>query len=96
MGPVNMSSCEAFLLMMRATGATLVGGKSRGASGNPRPVDLGNGVVVFLPTWKAMRADGTVFEGQGIAPDLPVKATDFGERDPVIDAAVRALGSHSS
>ncbi|MBI4510628.1 MAG: Ig-like domain-containing protein [Deltaproteobacteria bacterium] len=92
MGPANMSSAEAFLLMMRAAGAKLVGARSRGASGNPQPVDLGNGVVVYLPSWKAMRADGSPLEGEGILPDVEVNASHFKRRDPVVAAAMKILG----
>jgi len=91
MGPANMSSCEAFLLMMKQVpGCKLVGAASYGSSGNPKPVDLGNGVTVYLPSWKALRPDGTCFEGQGIAPDFAVKATpvELEAADPVLQAAV--------
>jgi len=95
MGPANMSSCEAFLLMMKQVpGCKLVGAASYGSSGNPKPVDLGNGVTVYLPSWKALRPDGTCFEGQGIAPNLPVNATpaELETADPVLQAAVLLVG----
>jgi len=88
-GPVNMSSCEAFLLMMKQVPrCTLVGGRSYGSSGNPRRIDLGIGVAVYLPSWKAMRPDGTAFEGEGIAPDMEVKVqpSDLARDDPVLQA----------
>ena len=91
-----MSSCEAFLLMMKqAPNAVLIGAASQGSSGNPRPVELDNGGTVFLPSWKAMTPDGTVFEGLGIPPDIPVNASpkDFEAADPVIDAALAHLRS---
>ena len=97
MGPANMSSCEAFLLMMKQVpGCKLVGVPSYGSSGNPKPVDLGNGVTVYLPSWKALRPDGTCFEGQGIAPDFAVKATpaELEAADPVLQAAVLLVGRH--
>ncbi len=97
MGPANMSSCEAFLLMMKQVpGCKLVGAASYGSSGNPKPVDLGNGVTVYLPSWKALRPDGTCFEGQGIAPDFAVKATptELEAADPVLQAAVLLVGRH--
>ncbi len=94
MGPVNMSSCESFLLMMKQVpGCVLVGEKSFGSSGNPKPIALGNGVTVHLPSWKVLRLDGTCFEEEGIAPDIEVKTTaaDFASRDPVLEAALKAL-----
>lgn len=93
-GPINMSSNEAFILMMRAAGAKLVGEKTLGASGNPQPVDLGNGVTVYLPSWRAYQADGNPLEGVGITPDVEVatNAEDLEAKDPVLDAAVSVVG----
>ena len=89
-----MSSCEEFLLMMKqALLCTLVGERSYGSSGNPKPHELGLGVTVSLPSWKAMLPDGTVFEGVGIAPDVEVKTTPakLTKRDPVLEAALKIL-----
>ena len=83
MGPASMSSCESFLLMMKQVpGCTLVGQRSYGSSGNPQPVDLGNGVTAFVPSWKDLRPDGTCLEGEGVEPDVEVKAgpRDFAAR----------------
>jgi Peptidase family S41/Bacterial Ig-like domain len=94
MGHANMSSCESFLLMMKQVpGCVLIGEKSFGSSGNPKPVDLGNGVTVYLPSWKDLLLDGTCFEGEGIAPDIEVKtkAEDFAMRDPVLEMALKML-----
>jgi len=88
-----MSSNEAFVLMMKATGATLVGQPTFGSSGNPKKFELGNGVSVMVPSWQAMRADGTVFEGEGIEPDVfvPVHPDDLQSRDPILDKALDVL-----
>ncbi len=89
-----MSSCESFVLMMRhGAGAKLVGEKTFGSSGNPKPHKLPNGVMVALPSWKDMQPDGTIIEGKGIAPDVVVKVKkgDFKDRDPVLDAALEYL-----
>ena len=94
MGAENMSSCEGFLLMMRkAPNCKLIGQRSYGASGNPKPTHLGNGVTVYLPSWKAMLPDGSVFEGQGIAPDISVSTTPAAlqKRDPILQAALEHL-----
>lgn len=92
-GPVVMSSCESFLLMMKTAGATLVGAPSQGSSGNPKPHDLENGVTLFLPSWKDMTVDGQELEGVGIAPDVEVKATsrELERSDPVLEAALKLL-----
>lgn len=94
MGPANLSSNEAFLLMMRAAGSRLIGQRSAGSSGNPQPHALGNGVTVYLPSWKAMLLDGSPIEGVGIAPDVEVqtKPGDFEKEDPVLRAAASELG----
>lgn len=93
-GPVVFSSCEAFVLMMKQTPyATVFGDATQGGSGNPQAYNLGNGVTVFLPSWKAMTPDGKEFEGVGIEPDVKVQATraDFAQRDPVLAAARKHL-----
>ena len=96
MGPENMSSCESFLMMMKQMpGCRLVGARSYGSSGNPKPHDLGNGVTVYLPSWQDMTPEGKILEGEGIAPDVPVasKPSDFQRGDPVLEAALRLLRS---
>ncbi|MBN1392662.1 MAG: Ig-like domain-containing protein [Sedimentisphaerales bacterium] len=94
MGPEVMSSCESFLLMMKQVpGCKLIGEKSYGSSGNPKPTELGNGVTVYLPSWKDLRPDGTCFEGEGIAPDILIKMTEqeLRSRDAVIETALKWL-----
>jgi hypothetical protein len=93
-GPLNMSSCEAFLLMMQQSArAVLVGAGSYGSSGNPQPHTLLPGLVVMLPSWQALRPDGSCFEGEGIAPHLhvPTTAADLVAGDPVLTAALLRL-----
>ena len=92
MGPLNVSSCEAFLLMMRGAGATLVGQKSRGSSANPQPFDLGNGLVVYIPSWRATLLDGALLEGVGITPDLDVAHAETPDlADPTLAAGIAAI-----
>ncbi len=94
MGQANMSSCESFLLMMKQVpGCKLIGSTSYGSSGNPKPTDLGNGVTVYLPSWKNLRPDGTCLEGQGITPDIPIAVTPAAleTTDPVLQAALTLL-----
>jgi hypothetical protein len=90
-GPMNVSSNESFILMMRQTpNAKLIGQRTSGSSGNPQPVKLANGVTVRLPSWQALFPDGTLLEGKGIEPDItvPTKPADFKDRDPVIERAL--------
>lgn len=94
MGPKNMSSCESFLMMMKqAPGCRLVGERSYGSSGNPKPHALDNGVTVFLPSWEDLTPDGKILEGVGVEPDVKVRssAEDFTKGDPVLEAALRLL-----
>lgn len=94
MGPANMSSCEAFLLMMKqAKNATLLGDVSYGSSGNPLPQVITANLTVMLPSWQAMLPDGTVFEGAGIAPHIHVEAKpeQLVDGDPVLAEALQRL-----
>jgi hypothetical protein len=93
-GPAVMSSAEAFVLMMRQVpGVRLIGQRTYGSSGNPKPHPLGNGVTVFLPSWKEYAPDGTAIEGNGIAPDVEVTSSTETQpgRDTTLDAAVEEL-----
>jgi hypothetical protein len=94
MGPQNMSSCESFLLMMRQVGGCkLVGARSYGSSGNPKPVELSNGVTVLLPSWQDMLPDGSLLEGIGVLPDVEVKtdAETLKRTDAVLAEALKIL-----
>jgi len=69
-----MSSGEAFVQMMSALPhVTTVGVRTRGASGNPKPIKLANlPVQVWYSRWVDLMPDGTPVEGAGIAPDITV------------------------
>ena len=93
-GPRVMSSCESFVLMMKqAEGVQVVGQPTRGSSGNPIEHDLGNGVYVKLPSWRALRLDGSCFEGEGVAPDVLVPCTsrDLETGEPTLEKALALL-----
>ncbi|MBX3358986.1 MAG: hypothetical protein KF745_11235 [Phycisphaeraceae bacterium] len=95
-GPYCMSSCESFALMMRhGAQAPLIGETTYGSSGNPRPIDLGCGVTVNVPTWQDFQPDGTLVEGVGITPDQAVPTTPeaLAESDPIVEAAAKWLRS---
>jgi C-terminal processing protease CtpA/Prc len=98
MGPANISSCESFLLMMRTAGCKLIGAKSSGSSGNPKPHDLGNGLSVMIPSWRDMSLEGESLEGVGVKPDIVVEAKpgDFSAADPVLTKALEYLRSPSA
>lgn len=89
-GPGCVSSGEGFALMMDALPhVTLVGRPTRGASGNPQPVELPDGTTVWFSRWVAMRADGTVLEGEGVGPDVDVEHE--GEGDSTFERGVEEL-----
>jgi len=73
-GPATTSSAENFTLMMKQVpNCVTLGDITRGSTGNPKPYDLGNGVTVYLPSWRGLQPDGKCFEGVGIEPDIMVK-----------------------
>src|SRR5690606_18274437 len=87
-GPSCMSSNESFVLMMATSPrVTLVGEHTYGSSGNPKPVDLGNGVTVLLPSWQDFRPDGVALEGVGVPPGVGVRvrADELAASDPVLE-----------
>lgn len=89
-----MSSNESFVMMLQqADDCVLVGQPTFGSSGNPRPFELGNDVTVFVPTWQDLRLDGSVIEGEGIAPDtfVPCTPSDLESRDPILEQALELL-----
>lgn len=89
-GPSCMSSGEGFALMMRALPqVVLVGQPTRGASGNPKPVHLPNGVTVHYSRWISLLPDGTPVERQGVPPDIVVTHELAG--DPTLEAAIAEL-----
>lgn len=94
MGRKNLSSCEAFLLMMKqAERAILIGETSYGSSGTPAPTFLPNGVKALIPSWKSLTPEGACIETKGITPDIhvPSKGVNFAEEDPVLEAALDYL-----
>ena len=89
-----MSSNESFVLMLRqAKDCTVVGQRTFGSSGNPKPHELPNGVTVVVPSWQDLRPDGTCFEGEGLAPDVEVEVDpkDLDKRDPILEKALALL-----
>ena len=89
------SAAEDFLLAMRVLPrVTTVGDTTGGGSGNPMPRELPNGWVVHVPRWRIWAADGTFFEGVGLAPDSTVQMTDADRmkgRDTILERAIRIV-----
>ena len=89
-GPGCVSSGEGFALMMKAMDhVELIGQPTRGASGNPKPVRLTNGVRVWIPTWVSLELDGSPIEGRGVLPDIEVD--HLGDGDPTFAHALKHL-----
>lgn len=88
-----MSSAEWFTLMMKAGGATLIGARTRGSSGNPQLFSLSNGVNYKIPSWVAYTYDQEVIEDNGIAPDIAIPSDQsFDENaDHVMQVALDEL-----
>ncbi|MGE0144988.1 MAG: S41 family peptidase [Planctomycetota bacterium] len=93
-GPTVMSSNESFVRMLQHAGdCTLVGRRTFGSSGNPKPAELSNGTILVLPSWQEVTADGTVIEGLGVEPDIAVAADAIATptSDPVLERALELL-----
>lgn len=89
-GPGCISSGEGFALMMKAIPhVVLIGQPTRGASGNPRPITLSDGVRVWFSRWVSLELDGTPIEGRGVLPDETVPH-QLGS-DPAFERAVEWL-----
>ena len=77
-------------MMMKAIPTvTLLGQATRGASGNPRVMQLPNGVDVHYSTWISLLPDGTSIERRGIQPDIEV--AHKGDGDQTFASACVAL-----
>ncbi len=65
------SAAEDFVLAMRTrANTTFIGDTTGGGSGNPIARELPNGWLLHVPRWRQVTADGDIYEGIGLAPDL--------------------------
>jgi hypothetical protein len=90
----TLSSAEAFVMMMQhSPRCTIFGERTAGASGNPKRIELGNGVAAFVPSWKQLDLSGELLEMKGVEPHVTVPANqaDFENADPVLTAALNHL-----
>jgi C-terminal processing protease CtpA/Prc len=89
-GPGCISSGEGMALMLKSLPqATLIGQPTAGASGNPSPLVLPNGVTVSYSRWLSFSPDGQPLEGVGVAPQTVIEHQKRG--DPTFEAAVRLI-----
>jgi carboxyl-terminal processing protease len=86
------SAAEDFVMPFKTTGrGILVGEITQGSSGQPYRLDLGDGMSLMIGSVRYRFPDGALFEGVGIAPDVPVEpriADVRDKRDPVLQKAV--------
>jgi len=93
-GPSVMSSNESFILMMKQIpNAKVIGMKTYGSSGNPLPVELSNGITIYLPSWQAYTLDGKLIEGNGVESDIEIITSkeDFQNKDGLFDKVVSKI-----
>lgn len=85
------SACEDFLIPFKDNHrAVIVGETTSGSTGQPVPIDFGNGMHLGIGARRVFFPDGSQFEGIGIAPDVEVHTTaeDLrAGRDPVLARA---------
>ncbi|MEZ6036156.1 MAG: S41 family peptidase [Planctomycetota bacterium] len=85
---------ELLLMMMKLSrSVVLIGTRSYGSVGAPRPHQLAPGLFVDLPSWVLLRPNGATFDGEGIEPTIVVTSTPAQHLagDPVLDAALERL-----
>ena len=87
----DFSSAEDFILAMRGTGFSTIGGDTTaGVTGGPLARELPNGWTYELSQWIEYTKDKKAFEGIGLAPDVVVtsNATFAGAgADPALERA---------
>ncbi|GMU36428.1 MAG: hypothetical protein KJ057_07595 [Phycisphaerae bacterium] len=90
------SATDVFLSAFKGRpGVTLIGTPSGGGSGRKRGYTLAHsGIEVRLSSMASFRADGRLYDGRGIEPDVLAPATPddlIGRTDSVLDLAVSRL-----
>ncbi|MFA7420595.1 MAG: S41 family peptidase [Melioribacteraceae bacterium] len=91
----NFSSAEGTTLMFRVLpNVTTIGDTTGGGSANPITLKLPNGWSYRVSRWIQYTADKKVFEGVGLAPDIPVTISqaDFNSgKDAILERAVQYI-----
>jgi C-terminal processing protease CtpA/Prc len=95
LGPGCVSSGEGFAQMLAALPhVTTVGLPTRGSSGNPGTVDVGEtGLTVYFSRWVDLMPDGTPLEGRGVRPAIEVRAAAeaYKDADPTLAKGLEVL-----
>lgn len=91
----TFSAAEDFVLAMRVRpNVTFVGDSTGGGAGNPIGRELPNGWFLRVSRWQAWAADGTWYEGIGLAPDVlqDITPEDLAAgRDAILERAMAIL-----
>jgi hypothetical protein len=89
------SSAEGTILMMKALpNVTQIGDTTGGGSANPITLILPNGWSYRVSRWIQYTAQKTVFEGIGLAPNIPIwisPADSASGRDAILERAIQFL-----
>jgi hypothetical protein len=100
LGPGCVSSGEGFAQMLAALPHVItVGLPTRGSSGNPNAVEVGDtGLVVYFSRWVDLMPDGTAIEGKGIQPKVVVETTAEATKDadPTLAKGLEVLRAKAS
>jgi C-terminal processing protease CtpA/Prc len=95
-----VSSGEGFVQMLTALPqVTPVGLPTRGSSGNPAPVEVGEtGLSVYFSRWVDLMPDGTPIEGKGIPPAfvVDVAADRYKDADPTLVKGLEILRARTA
>jgi hypothetical protein len=95
LGPGCVSSGEGFAQMLAALPhVTTVGLSTRGSSGNPGAVDVGDtGLAVYFSRWVDLLPDGTPIEGKGVQPAVTVEVATgaYKDADPTLARGLEVL-----
>lgn len=90
-----VSSAEGTLLMFKALPhVTVIGDTTAGGSANPIALTLPNGWNYRVSRWIQYTAEHEVFEGRGIAPDIPVRITSADStagKDTILERGIQIL-----
>lgn len=98
-GPRALSSNEAFLLMMKQVkNAKIIGMKSYGSTGNPKPYKLSDQITLYLPSWQAYTLDKKLIEGNGVEPDMEIinSQADFIGKDALFNEVIKYISQMST
>ncbi|MGC9780085.1 MAG: hypothetical protein HZR80_12645 [Candidatus Heimdallarchaeota archaeon] len=86
------SAAEDFTMPFKDNGrAIIIGETTKGSTGQPYSYSFYNEFIVMIGTKRAYFPDGSLFEGKGIEPDIPIETTveDYKKGiDPILQKAL--------